>query len=147
MKKLILIAIIATVTLAAYSSPKVTDYVVTEDGVTYFTKMRYGINAYLVCTNEDGSIVKYTREEILSFRKNGEVFKKNALIKNGKPCEECEFMKLVKTRHGVSLYTYECTNNRGNRILKCMVYKDDKFVLEVDEDNYTQILEFFKKIY
>jgi len=147
MKRIILIAILATVTLSAYSGPTTTDYVVTEDGVTYFTNVRYGINAYLVCTNEDGTQVRYQKNEIKSFRKNGEVFVKNNLIKNGKPCEDCEFMKLIKTRHGVSLYTYKCTDNTGNRTVKCMVYRGDDYVLEVSDENFHQIVDFFNKKY
>lgn len=147
MKRIILIAIIATVTLSAYSAPKLTDYVVTEDGISYFTKVRYGIKAYLVCINKDGSTVNYTKDEIMSYRKNGEVFKKNSIIKNGKPCEDCEFMQLIKTRHGVSLYTYKCNDRNENRVMKCLVYKDDEFVLEVDESNFRQIVDFFNKKY
>jgi hypothetical protein len=147
MKKLIIIAVLAAVTMSAYSAPKVTDYVVTEDGITYFQKVRYGLNAYLVAVKEDGTIVKYTKDEIVSYRKNGEVFKKNTIIKNGQPCEDCEFMKLVKTRHGASLYTYKCIDETGNIALKCMVYKEDKFVLEVTEENFRQVIDFFNKVY
>ena len=145
MKKLILIAIIATVTLSAYSGPVVTDYVVTEDGVTYFTKVRYGTNAYLVCKNEDGSKVKYRKNEIISYRKSGEVFQKKQVFIKGKPCEDCDFLKLLKTKHGFSIYMFQKNDVNGNLNKLFYVYKDDKFVLEINKDNYLQMMDFFTK--
>ena len=79
MKKLILIAIIATVSLSAYSDPIVTDYVVTKDGITYLTKVRFGSNAFLIGTDENGSKLKYRKSEIISYRKEGDVFQKTIL--------------------------------------------------------------------
>ena len=147
MKKLILIAIIATVSLSAYSEPIVTDYVVTEDGITYFTKIRYGTNAYLVCKNEDGSKVKYLKNEIISFRKAGEVFQKQQIFINGKLCEDCEFLSLMKTRHGFSIYTFQKLNLSGVPVKHFYVYKGDQFVLEIDKNNCQQMIEFFTKKY
>lgn len=145
MKKLILIAIIATVSLSAYSEPIVTDYVVTKDGVTYFTKVRYGANAYLVCKNEDGSKVKYDKNEIISYRKAGEVFQKKQIFINGKPCEDCDFLKLIKTRHGFSIYMSQKHNSAGDLVKSFYVYKGNKFVLEITEDNCKQMIDFFTK--
>ena len=147
MKKLVLIAIIATATLTMSAAIKSTDYIVTDNGVTYFQKVRYSFQNVLIGVTETGSKVRISLDDINSYRKNGEVYKKNTLTINGEPCDKCEFMKLIKTRHGFSLYSFMCTNTAGGDVEKCMVYQADKFVLEVNDKNRLQMIDFFTKTY
>ncbi len=146
MKKLILIAIIATVSLSAYSESYTADYVVTKDGISYFTKVRFGANAFLICKNENGEKVRYNKSEIISYRKAGEVFHKKTLIIKGKPCENCEFMKLLKTQHGFSIFMHQEYVNGGIMIKRFYVFNNDKFVLEINQQNLLQMLTFFKEV-
>jgi len=147
MKKLLLIAIFTTVTLSMSAIIKSPDYIVTNEGVTYFQKTRFGMKFYLIGITESGKKVKFEKKDINSYRKNGEVYKRNVLIKNGKPCDKCEFMRLIKTRHDFSLYSFMCTDKKGNYVKKCMVYKGDVFVLEVNDKNRAQMISFFTKTY
>ncbi len=147
MKKLVLIAIIATATLTMSASIKNVDYIVTEDGVTYFEKVRYSFKSVLIGVTESGLKVRIPLDQINSYRKNGEVYKRNQLTINGEPCDNCEFMKLIKTRHGFSLYSFMCTSKKGDYLEKCMVYQGDKFVLEVNDKNRLQMIDFFTKTY
>ena len=147
MKKILLIAFIASLTLSAYSAPVEIDYVVTEDGITYFTKVNYWTNAYLIGKKIDGTKVKFFKNEILSYRKSGEVFHKKQMMIDGVPCEDCEFLKLLKTRHGFSIFVYQTNNPDGELVNTCYVYKKEQFVLEIDEGNITQMIDFFTKTY
>ncbi len=146
MKKLILIAIIATVSLSAYSEPGIADYVVTKDGITYFTKVRFGTSAFLIGKNENGEKVRYSKSEIISYKKAGDVFHKRNLIIKGKPCENCEFMKLLKTQQGFSIYMHQEYINGGILSKRFYVFKENVFVLEITQKNLLQILTFFKEV-
>jgi hypothetical protein len=147
MKKILLIALIASFTLSAYAAPVELDYVVTEDGITYFDKINYGANAYLIGKNSDGTKVRFFKNEVLSYRKSGEVFHKKQLTIDGVPCEDCEFLKLLRTRHGFSIFLYQRNDLNGELVNTCYVYNNDKFVLEVDEENVTQMINFFMRSY
>jgi len=147
MKKILLVALIAIMTIGMNASVSNPDYVVTEDGVSYFNKIKYGFSNYLIGVNEVGVKIKFKRENITSYKKNGEVFVKKQFIKNGKPCKGCYFMKLIKTRHGFSLYTSMCYDISGDNEKKCFVFKGKEFVLEVNEKNRLQMINFFSKTY
>lgn len=147
MKKILLIALIASFTLSAYAAPVEIDYVVTKDGITYFTKVSYGVNSYLIGKKSDGTKIKFMKKEVLSFRKSGEVFQRKHLTVNGVPCKDCEFLKLLKSRHGFSIFLYQKHNPNGELINTCYVYNKDQFVLEVNEENAMQMINFFMKSY
>ena len=143
MKKLILFALIASLSLSAYSAPKLTDYIVTDEGVSYFVKVRHGISNFLVAKTADGKIIKFNADDINSYRKSGEVYQKKQLIINGKPCENCTFLRLLTTKSGFGFYMHE-TYNYGQAVKKFYVYSGDKYVLELNIENYLQMLSFFK---
>ncbi len=148
MKTIILTVILALTVLSTEAKSLIIDYVVTNEGITYFKKVKYGLyDAYLIGITESGDKVKFLKEDIKSFRKNGEVFKKTNLNEKGKGLNNCVFMKLLQTRHGFSLYLYECIGVNGNTVQRCFVYKGDQQVLEVDYRNYIQIISFFEKKY
>ena len=142
MKKFILIALIASVTLSAYSAPKIVDYVVTDDGISYFVKVRHGFNNYLIAKTEDGTKVKFKAEEVKSFRKKAEVFHKRQLVIDGKACEDCKFLKLLAAKCGCGLYEMETFEN-GQSVKQFYVFNGDDFVLQVNYDNYLQMFDFF----
>ena len=143
MKKLILFALIAAVSLSAYSAPKLTDYVVTDDGITYFVNVRHGISDFLIGKTEEGTKVRFKKSEINSYRKSGEVFQKKQVIINGKVCEDCTFLRLLKTKNGCGFYVLQSYEN-GVKHSKFYVYNGDRYVLEVNMKNYLQMFNFFK---
>jgi hypothetical protein len=148
MKTIILTAIIAFTVLSTEAKPLIIDYVLTDDGVRYFERVKYGVNEnYMIGITEAGEKVKFSKEDITSYRKNGDVYKKTKLIGNSKDFNDCVFMKLLQTRHGFSLYLYDCIDSMGNAVQRCFVYKGDQLVLEVDSDNYLQIINFFEQKY
>jgi hypothetical protein len=140
MKKIVLAAIIAVFSLSAFATGAEKDYVVTKDGVVYFNKVKYGADAYLVAKNSDGLKVKFSKEEILSYRKGGEVFQKKEMNAN-----ESSFYKLIKTRNGFSIMMNEEFNAQGELVTTLHVFKNDKYVLDITEDNVTQMLAFFQR--
>jgi len=56
-------------------------------------------------------------------------------------------MKLIKTRHGFSLYSSMCYDISGEYVKKCFVFKGKEFVLEVNDKNKLQMIDFFSKTY
>jgi hypothetical protein len=105
MKTIILTAIIAFTVLSTEAKPLIIDYVLTDDGVRYFERVKYGVNEnYMIGITEAGEKVKFSKEDITSYRKNGDVYKKTKLIGNSIDFNDCVFMKLLQTRHGFSLY-------------------------------------------
>jgi hypothetical protein len=148
MKTIILTAIMALTVLSTDAKSLITDYVVTDNGISYFKSVKYCYgDAYLVGVTETGERVKFLRDEINSFRKEGDVFKKTKLIENGTGCDNCVFMRMIQSRHGFSLCVYDCLDNNGDAMKRCFVYKEDQRVLEVDSKNYKQIISFFSLRY
>jgi hypothetical protein len=148
MKTIILTAIMALTVLSTDAKSLITDYVVTDDGISYFKSVKYTYgDAYLVGLTESGVKVKFIRDDIKSFRKDGDVFNKTKLIEKGNACDNCVFMRLIDSRHGFSLYLYDCLDNNGEPMKRCFVYKEDQKVLEVDNKNYKQIISFFSLRY
>ena len=148
MKTIILTAIMALTVLSTDAKSLISDYVVTDDGISYFKSVKYSYgDAYLVGVTETGERVKFLRDEIKSFRKEGDVFRKTKFIENGTGCDNCVFMRLIHSRHGFSLCMYDCLDNNGEPMKRCFVYKDDQKVLEVDNKNYKQIISFFSLRY
>jgi hypothetical protein len=148
MKTIILTAVMAFMVLSTEAKVLVTDYVVTDDGVTFFQKVKYtASNNFMIGITDSGEKVRISTTDISSYRKNGEVYKKTKLTGKGKGCDNCVFMQLLKSRHGFSLYLYNCLDTNGNAIQRCFVYKGDQLVLEVNKDNYLQIIKFFEQQY
>jgi hypothetical protein len=148
MKSLILTSVMALMIFAADAKPMLIDYVLTDDGITYFQKVKFNYSDnYLIGVTESGEKIKFSRNEIQSFRKDGVVYNRAKLEEKGKACDNCVFMKLLKTRHGFNLYAFDCYDCNGQPVQKCFVYKGDQKVLEVDNENYRQIISFFKMKY
>jgi hypothetical protein len=120
------------------------DYVKTENGTFFFKKVKQGIKCCLVGITENGEKVKFTKPEIVSFCKDGQVYEKMPLYNDNKPTDKQEFMALVCYRHGMKLYKYENMNNSSmDQFRRYFIFKGDKYVLEVTEKNRPTLISFF----
>ena len=130
-----LIAITFTSTFAGSSNKvKVTDYVVTDEGITYVTKLRTGIDNTLTATNEFGEKIKFNKEEVKSYRKNGREYKSLYYVNEGSNFVNKTFMQRIFTRAGYSIY--KNTN-------QFYVYLGDQLELKINKENYKVVLSFF----
>jgi len=66
MKRLVLVALIAITTIGMNANVSNPDYVVTEDGVTFFNKVKYGFSYYLIGVKELSKKKKLKRDDITS---------------------------------------------------------------------------------
>ena len=145
MKNLILIAIFAAVSFGAYAEISVTDYVVTDSGISYFVDLRYGLTDYLIGKTDTGEKVRFERDEIKSFRKDGKVFTKMNQILNNKATDNYVFMQEITYENDAKLYAYTHYNSAGQLITDLYVFKGDEYVMPFNEKNSSYLLNFFSK--
>ena len=55
-------------------------------------------------------------------------------------------MKLLKTKHGVSIYMHQMYVNGGVLTKRFYVFKENNFVLEITFENVLQMLTFFEEL-
>jgi len=136
MKNLIIIMAFMVAALTVSAIPKVADYVVTQNGTEYFTKVRNSMSSnYLIGVKQGGEKFKIDKQEIVAYRKDGVVFEMKSLIENGLPCEECGFMELLSVRNGVKIYKYVDIDFNGNSIPEIYVFRGDKYVIPIMNQN------------
>ena len=142
MNKIILTIVIAIFSLSVYATGFENDYIVTEEGVSYYNDMNYGLSSYLIAKDENNNKIKYAKEDILQYRKDGQVFHKKDLSAKG-ITDENTFLKLLKTKNGFSMYMHNNYTANGDLDQSFYVFKGNEFVLEVDKKNMMQILAFY----
>jgi len=120
------------------------DYIKTENGTFFFKRVRQGVKCCLVGVTESGEKMKFTKPDILSFCKDGQVFEKMPLYKNDKLTDKQEFMALVCYRHGMKLYKYENMSGSSDQHFRhYYIFNGNNYVLEVTEKNKPTLVSFF----
>jgi len=122
-----------------------TDYIVTKDGKVVVAKVQLGalkINA----KNFNGETMKVNYKDVLTFKKNDEVYTKKPLYEGKKNTGEMVFMRLISWRNGLSLYCYSDLSSSKESSKRYFVFKDENTLwLEVDSRNAENIRKFFSK--
>ena len=142
MKKLSILVIIGIVCLTSMAKAGVPDYVICEDGVRYFEKVRYGLNTSLVGISESGRVA-YKSEDVISFRRNGRVYERMPVIRNNKETGRYDFLELVAYRNGMKVFREDSGGIPGRRSNDLIVYKDGKYVVRFDSKNSDNLGRFF----
>jgi hypothetical protein len=146
MKNLFLIMAVCLLSISVSASVKVKDYIVTEDGISYYTNVKLSLNQdYFICKNSEGELVKVEAENVKAYRNNGFYYEKRNLIIDGKPCESCDFMELVASRNDIKILKYCCFDNFGNEIVELNVFRGNDFVTKITQENVSQIISFFER--
>jgi|SRR3972149_3936010 len=119
------------------------NYVMTKSDTVICEKLRFGfINA--VCILPNGEKTKVPNQEIVKYYQRGRLFEKMPLIADNKPTGNMKFMELIRYSNGMRMYKYTTYNAKiGAPEIKLFIYKDDQYVLKVDENNKQCINDFF----
>ena len=142
MKKLSILVIIGIVCLTSMVKAGVPDYVICGEGVRYFQKVRYGLNASFVGIEESGR-VRYQIEDVISFRRNGRVYERMPVIRNHRETGRYSYMELVAYRNGMKVYRESSYGSFGQPSYDYIVYRDGKYVVRFDEKNIENLNKFF----
>lgn len=141
--------IITTISLFIFSgvyasekSENVLDYIVTEDGITFFKKLREGLNNNLVAITSDGDKLKFNKGDVKAYRKKGKEYKKLYLVEEGSIYVKKIFLERIVTKAGYTLY--KKVNTGENLSLNDFyVYYNDKLELQLNQENHKTVLSFF----
>lgn len=145
MKNLFIIAVFMIAALTVSATPKVTDYIVTQNGVEYFKKVKTNSTKYIVGVMSDGTRVMHLKESVKAYRQNGAIFENTGNVKNNEVFKNCQFLELLNTKCDCKVYRYYKVDSQGDLVSEIIVYSNDKFVTVVTQENVAQILSFFKK--
>ena len=143
MKKMSLLLLLGVFSLSSMVNAGMPDYIVTGDDVQYFKKVRYGITAFLVGIDVPGK-VRYRVDEVVAYRKDGQVYEKMPVICDGKETGSFAFMELVAYRNGLKVFRHSvykgCNIPREDEYI---VYRDGHYHLCFDKKNYKILSKFF----
>lgn len=147
MKTTILTILLSVLYITGFSEKSdykdLTDYVHTGQGIVYLTNLEYGLNSYLIGTNNKAEKIYFSKKEIISYRIDGKIFSKKKLIVNGKECSECTFMQEMITSAGYTVYMHEKPVGNNKKITEFFVYYNDNYELQINNENIRVILSFF----
>ena len=121
----------------------ITDYVVTEDGITYVKKLRIGVNNNLIGITSEGDKINFDKADVKIYRKNGREFKRLYLVNEGSDYVKNVFLERIYTRAGYSIYKKESSASEKMNLNNFYVYYEDKLELQLNKENYKDVLSFF----
>jgi len=145
MKKLMITMTTVLILSNVFASPnnyKVKDYVVTNKGIKYFEKLRSGANYSLIALNTDGEKLRFNREDIKAFRKNGKEYKHFYMVKKGSNFVKSVFLERLCTRAGYTIYK-KIRFFGESELTDFYVYYKGNLELRLDTENYKTVLSFF----
>lgn len=134
---------IAFLNVFAVVTPE-TNCVTTKDGTYYLQDLRFGITNFLVGKDMKGEKVIFKKDEVKRFYIDGNLYEKVRKVKDGKMCEDCEFMQLIAYKNGVKAYKFTDYDLNGNLYSELYVFKDGKYVITFTEENYKYLIDYFK---
>ena len=142
MKKSAILIIIGIVCITTMAKAGVPDYVICDEGVRYFEKVRYGLISNLVGISEAGR-VHYQAEDVISYRRNGRVYERMPVIRNNKETGRYSYMELVAYRNGMKVFRESSGGISARKSHDLIVYKDGNYVVRFDEKNSDNLDRFF----
>ena len=151
MKNLILTIVLTTAYLCSFatidnseaSDINSINYVVSNDNVKYFKKMRKGLNGKIIAKTFEGEKVVYTLDEVESYRVNGKEFQRKYVVNTETQIVEQVFLQRISTVAGYSLFKRVKGAGERFQLTDLYVYKGDVQMHQVNNENHTVILSFF----
>jgi len=151
MKQTIFTLVLAIVYLSSFaaiekpdaSEIKTINYVVNEDGVKYYKKMRNGITGKLIAKTFDGKKVIYNLDEVKSYRLNGKEYQSKYVVNQESSIVDKLFLQRIYTTAGYSLFKRVRGANERFKLTDLYVYKGDIQMYQLNKENYKVILSFF----
>jgi hypothetical protein len=118
-------------------------FVVNNDGITYYKKMRKGLNNTIIAKTNSGEKVVYKLNELDSYRINGKEFQRKYVVHQGFEKVESVFMQKLYTAAGYTLFKKVKSTDDRLKLTDFYVYKGDMQVHQLNKENYKVILSFF----
>ena len=147
MKKSIFTIVLAIAYLRIFAAPTTrsenVEFVLTDDGITFVTKLRHGIDNSLVAKNGDGEKIVFNMDEVKAYRKDGKEFHCKYVVEEGTQVVKKTFLQMVYTRAGYSIYKRVKRMNENSKIEDFFVYNNDTQEYQLNKNNYKVILSFF----
>lgn len=143
MKKLSLLFIMALFGLSSLVKADIPDYVITDDGVKYYSRVRLGFTNLVGIENNERN--RYRVNEINTYMKDGRIYERMPVVVNNQKTGRYTFMELVTYRNGLKVYKNRV--NEFHPVYEYFVFKGQEFVLQFDERNVQSLNNFFFKPY
>lgn len=154
MKKLVLILAVLFVGLSAFAGGTGANYYVVSTGEKLFCKKISVGDQYIKATLENGEKILVPTKDVKMYYLNGDIYEKLPVYENNVKTNKEIFMQFVATRAGLKLYKYtkyeeaidiSTGEHLGvKNVDHYVVYKGDVLHVELNEKNYTTLLEFFR---
>lgn len=143
MKKLSLLFIMGLISLTTFAKAGIPDYIITGDGIKYYSKVRYGLTTLVGV--ENNARERYSNSEILAYRKNGKVYEKVPVVVDNRHTGRYNFMELIGYRNGLKVYKSRTGNL--DQAYEYFVYRNNEFVVQFDQRNAQSLNTFFFQPY
>ena len=142
MKKLLVILSMVLVS-ASITAQVGGDYIKTDEGTFFFKKIKSSADNF-IGIKKSGEKVKFDKENVKSYVLKGIYYQKMPVYENNVSTGEEDFMKLVETKKGMVLLEYKhLSKTNGRKAIKYFVFKNDRFVVEMDDKNQGTLTAFF----
>ena len=143
MKNLLLVLFTVLISTSLMAN-KDGDFIKTSEGTFFFKKVKINLSSNFVGIKSTGERVKFKSSDVLAYNKDGELYEKMPVYKNNVQIDEAAFMKVVCYRNHLKLYEYEyVSENTGKDSRRYYVFKNGKFVVEMDYINRETLTAFF----
>ena len=147
MKKSIFTLVLVIAYLSIFAAPTTNnndiEFVLTEDGITFVTKLRHSINNNLTAKNDAGEKIVFNMDEVKAYRKDGKEFHCKYVVEEGSQVVRKTFLQKIYTRAGYSIYKRAKRMNESSDIEDYFVYKNETQEYQLNKRNYKTILSFF----
>ena len=136
-----LVLALAGISLNAKKNPSF-KYFITKEDTVICKKLNYGlVNTTYKLHN--GERNKISNREVLKFSINGRIYEKMPVFEGNQPTGEVKLMELIMYSRGLGVYKYVFSNSELESLqTKIFVYKADKFMLCVNDNNRESICNF-----
>jgi hypothetical protein len=142
MKKASILIFIAVVAITSMAKAGVPDYVICNNDVRYYEKVRFGLTSSLVGLDQNER-VRYNANEVVAYRKGGRVFERVPVIRDNSETGRYKFMELVTYRNGLKVYRDQLEGSLMQPEYDYYVFQDGKYVVKFDEKNSQTLNSFF----
>ena len=143
MKKIIITLSVVLLSTIVFAQKNISDYVKTQDCLFFYQKVSLGFGHFLT-GKLNGKKTNYSFDDVVEYRKNGEIFIKMPEIVDNKPTKNSVFMKAMTYRNGLVLYEYSKVDVNGIKYSEFYIFDDHKFVVDVNKQNYLTLIDFFE---
>ena len=143
MKNLIIIVTIVLSSSLIFAQKTADDYVTNEEGTIFYTNLKYGIFNFLKGEVKGGENISYKKDEVIEYKKDGQIYTKLPEIVDNKVTNNYVFMELLSYKSGLKLYRYSKLDANGKEIAEIYIFNEDEFVVDLNINNYQHLTVFF----